>query len=193
MTSSRHHAVAPLIAIALWLPALTACQNTKAPEVIEIAQDGAPSGVEDQLRGINATLDALYESVSFGPGGECDWERIETLMMEGVVFVQPPARGAERKVMDLDGFFADFRSFIANSSVKETGFQEQITSRRTDLFGDVAHSYVIFEVRTDPDSPSPISRGLDSIQLIKMGERWVVSSITTAFERPGRPMPQRFL
>lgn len=152
----------------------------------------AIGGVAPGYSTIDGTLDALYAAVTFGPGGECDWDRLREIFFPGAIFIQPPQRGAKRKVIDLAGFFADWHEFFEGSTVCETGFVEKIAHRTTDHFGDIAHSYVVFEVRIDPDSPEPIGRGMDSIQLIRVDGRWWVNSIITEFERPGRPMPERF-
>ncbi len=142
---------------------------------------------------IDGTLETLYAAVSFGPGGECDWDRLREIFFPGAIFIQPPKRGEKRKVIDLEGFFADWHEFFANSTVRETGFVEKLAHRTTDHFGDIAHAYVVFEVRVDPDSPRPLARGMDSIQLVRVDDRWWVNSIITEFERPGRAMPERFV
>lgn len=166
-------------------PAVELVQGTPAP-----AQDQAESG---PFVTVDGTLDALYAAVSFGPGEEVDWERVREILMEGAIFVQPARPGEVRKVMDVEGFFADWREFIASTQVKTTGFNERIAQRTTDTFGDVAHSYVVFEARLDPASERPVARGLDSVQLVRSEGRWWVASITTEFERPQRPLPGRFL
>ena len=142
---------------------------------------------------IDGTIDALYESVSFGPGEECNWDRLRLILLPEAIFIQPAARGEKRKVIDIESFFADFREFIATSPAKDLGFHESIAARRTDRFGDVAHSYVIFEPRFDPKSEEALGRGLDSVQLIRIDGRWWVVSITTEFERGENVLPARFL
>lgn len=142
---------------------------------------------------VDQTLDALYGAVTFGPGGECDWEVLREVFLPDAIFSQPPPRGEQRRLMDLDGFFADFRDFIANSPVKQTGFSEAIAHRSSDQFGDIAHAYVIFEPRLGGLDAPVAGRGMDSVQLVRIDGRWWVASITTQFERPTTPLPKRFL
>jgi len=157
------------------------------------AQEAAVTGFPAEFKTVDGVIDTLYKSVSFGPGGECDWKMLEQIFFPGAIFIQPPKRGEKRKVIHLKGFFADFQDFIKNSDVKKTGFWESVTNRTTDEFGDVAHSYVIFEARVEKDSPNHVGRGMDSIQLIRVDGRWWVSSINTQFERANIKLPKRFL
>lgn len=145
----------------------------------------------EEVRTIDGVLDTLYRSVSFGPGEEGDWKLLRSLLIEDAVFVQPP-RGDVPRIWDTDEFVQDFKDFIASSPAKERGFHERIVARRTDTFGTIAHSYVVFESRFEEEG-EPVGRGLDSIQLVKHEGRWWVVSITTAFETPNQPLPKRFL
>ncbi len=104
---------------------------------------------------------------------------------------QSARAGEERRIIDLEGFFADFREFLAMPGVRQGGFTETIAHRRTDRFGDIAHCYLHFEAKLGGD-PRPAAHGLDSIQLVRVGKDWRVASITTEFERPDRRLPARF-
>ncbi|MBC8404377.1 MAG: hypothetical protein H8E15_04065 [Planctomycetes bacterium] len=182
-----------LIAIP-WLTQQSAQPTPTQQEPTAVAsQQAATIAFPAEFKTVDGVIDALYKSVSFGPGGECDWKMLEQIFFPGAVFIQPPKAGKKRKIIDLEGFFADFRAFIKESPVKKTGFWESVTNRTSDEFGDVAHSYVIFEARVEKDSPNHVGRGMDSIQLIRVDGRWWVSSINTQFERANIKLPKRFL
>jgi hypothetical protein len=169
------------------IAALCSCPQAEVKVVSRGSQ--APAQAVASIDGI---LDALYGAVSFGPGEEGDWELVRSLFIDGAVFVQPAPAGGKRTVWNTEEFIQDFKDFIATSRAKDEGFNERITHRRTDVFGTIAHAYVVFEGRYGPTVEAK-SRGLDSIQLVQDGGRWWVVSITTEFERPQRPLPGRFL
>lgn len=143
---------------------------------------------------IENVLTDLYKSVSFGPGDECDWERIRMLCHPDVVFYQPPLRGATNfRPYDLEGFIQLFKDDIERSNMKDSGFHERIGRHETTSFGRIAHSYVVFEIRMQPEAPNPLQRGVDSIQLALHDGRWWVTAINTDYEFTHQPIPERIL
>ncbi len=186
-----------LLSLPFILPGFTQepAPTQEAPVLADAAQEPQVAAkIPQQHKTPDGLIDALYECVSFGPGEECDYERMKTIFLPGCTFVMPPGRGEKRKIAHLEDFFADWRKFIAETKeVKEFGFDERIANRRTDQFGDIAHSYVVFEVRFDADSRFPLARGVDSMQMVRIDGRWWVTSINTQFVRPNTPLPRRFL
>ena len=144
---------------------------------------------------IENVLTDLYKSVSFGPGNECDWERLRLLCHPEVVFYQPPRRGSTAfTAYDLDAFIQFFKDDIERNDMGRTGFHERVGRHETTSFGRIAHSYVVFEIRLDPTAESPLQRGVDSVSLVLHEGRWWVSSIDTDYEFPGRQdIPDRIL
>jgi hypothetical protein len=144
-----------------------------------------------ETRAIELTLDALYDAFCFDAHEEPDWTALRRLVAEGAAFVAPIAEGTPPVAVDTDEFLADFREFIQSSALRETGFHERITHSRIDVFGTVAHAYVVFEGFV-PGGPTSL-RGLDSIQLVRDDQQWLVASFTTQYETTEAPLPARFL
>jgi hypothetical protein len=113
---------------------------------------------------IGAVLDEMYDMIS-GPAGPRDWSRQANCFL-------PQARQV-RTWVDEDGQpqmlamgLADYREnttpfFAANP------FYEVETSRRIDLFGNIAHVWSAYEARTSPDDADVERRGINSIQLFR--------------------------
>jgi hypothetical protein len=146
----------------------------------------------DEVLAIGHMLDELYESFCFDAGGEADWERMRSLFAEGAAFVGPIGDEQTPRAVRSEVFLSDFRTWILETDVGRTGLHERIVHARIDLFGKVAHAYVTFEGFVPPDSAAE-RRGVDSIQLVKDGERWLVASFTTQYAKDGAPLPARFL
>ena len=59
------------------------------------------------------------------------------------------------------------------------------------VFGNVAHAWSEYESpRRRPGRAGP--RGMNSVQLLKVGGQWKVLSITWDEERAGNPMARRY-
>ncbi len=168
-----------------WFPGLLA--------LVLVGCRAAPAGGPPpaETRAIQETLDALYVAFCFDAGGEADWDAMRALFAEGAAFVAPFGEDETPRAVGEERFVEDFREFIRGSPLRETGFHERITHARVDVFGGVAHAYVVFEGFV-PGEPAS-RRGLDSIQLVRAGERWLVASFTTQYEGEGNALPERFL
>lgn len=135
----------------------------------------------------------LYRAVSFRPGDTGDWERVRQLILPQASIGQPVRGQNNEDVLSLDGFIELFQREVVQFRMSEPGFREQIGGVTMEIFGNVAHAWVVFVVYAAWDADQPQGRGLDGIHLVRNGGRWWISSIATEFERPGRPIPEKYL
>ncbi len=174
----------PLLAVCLLAPGLTlGCLSARPTHPGPSAGERAP---------IAAMLEDLYATFCFDADDQADWEGMRAHFADGASFVAPIPAGGVPKAVDAQQFIADFQNWIATSEVGNTGLHERIVHLRIDVFGSVAHAFVTFEGFVPPD-PSATTRGLDSIQLVKSGTRWLLASFSTQYESEGSKLPQRFL
>jgi hypothetical protein len=146
----------------------------------------------DDRQAIERLLLELYAAVSFGPRGGPDWEKFGTLVRADAIFIQAERGETETRHMSLEEFREDWRSFMTSTSVGERGFRETLIRHQTAVFGNVAHSFVVFEPRVGSGDDRPLTLGVDSIQLVKDRGRWWIVSITTQFETRELKVPERF-
>ena len=74
----------------------------------------------------------------------------------------------------------------------EHGFFEHELSRKTDSYGAMTHIYTTYESRETKDG-KPIDRGINSMEFFYDGERWWCVEIYWDAERPGNPIPEKYL
>ncbi len=158
-----------LVVPALALTLLAACQTP--------ARGRAASPDHGPIR---STLDELYSAFCFDAGGEADWAAQRALFADGAAFVAPFGPGTTPRAVDAEQFLADFKQFIRTSPLRETGYHERITDMDIEAFGGIAHAFVTFEGFV-PGEPAD-RRGVDSIQLVRAGDTWLVASFTTQYE-----------
>lgn len=113
---------------------------------------------------IGAVIDEMYDMIS-GPAGPRDWGRQANCFLPGARQVRTwvdeqgnPAMLA----MSLDKYRENTTPFFAANP-----FYEVETSRRIDLFGNIAHVWSAYEARTSPDDADVERRGINSIQLFR--------------------------
>jgi hypothetical protein len=120
----------------------------------------------DDERAIGAVIDEMYDMIS-GPAGPRDWNRQANCFLPEARQVRTWVEGAKPAmlVMDPAQYRANVTPFFA-----ENPFYEVETSRRIDLFGNIAHVWSSYEARTSPDDEMPERRGINSIQLFRHPE-----------------------
>ena len=116
---------------------------------------------------IGRVIDEMYAMIS-GPAGPRDWSRQRNCFL-------PEARQVRTWVdeqgcpamlaMTLDEYAANTTPFFDAND-----FHEIETSRRIDLFGNIAHVWSGYEARNSLDDADPERRGINSIQLFRHPE-----------------------
>jgi hypothetical protein len=61
-----------------------------------------------------------------------------------------------------------------------------------DEYATRAHAFSTYESRRAPGE-KPFARGINSFQLVKLGDTWKVMTIFWDSERPANPIPEKYL
>ncbi len=138
-----------------------------------------------------AVLDALYATIS-GPAGEKrDWLRLRSLFAPDgrmVAMVEDRAGGMRPVVLKVDDYVQR-----AGGALERDGFFELEIGRQTQRFGDMAHVFSSYECKRARDDAEPFQRGINSVQLVKQGGRWLILQILWEQEADAGPIPPQFL
>jgi hypothetical protein len=141
------------------------------------------------VQSLDAMVAAIYDVIS-GPPGARDWNRFNSLFATDarLIAVRVPKEGKPTLVMMTPRDYAD----KAGSYFLEHGFFEHELSRKTDSFGAMTHIYTTYESRETKDG-KPIDRGINSMEFFYDGQRWWCVEIYWDAERPGNPIPGKYL
>ncbi|MBI4428981.1 MAG: GNAT family N-acetyltransferase [Ignavibacteriales bacterium] len=154
----------------------------------EVVLSGArPSDVES----IDAIVKALYECVTFEPLKKPDYERLRSLCHFRAKFI--PAKTTQDEpvsVLHIEEFISRSDNSARETRLDEKGSCEQEVGRKTDLFGNIAHVFSVYESRFSKSDALVRARGINSIQLVKDRGRWWILSIACDTERPENPIPK---
>lgn len=136
-------------------------------------------------------LSRLYEFISGPAGKKRPWDEMRTLFLDGarLRMVVRLEDGSEKlREWTLDEFARDAGEFYS-----QEGFWEREVSRRVECFGSIAHVFSTYESRVkDPDGP-PAMRGINSVQLIRGKDRWLITSVIFQTEQKEIPIPPEYL
>ena len=116
---------------------------------------------------IGAVIDEMYAMIS-GPAGPRDRSRQANCFLPEArqvrTFFDDQGR-PQMKSMTLDEYARDTAPYF-----EANPFYEVETSRRIDLFGNIAHVWSAYEARRSPEDAEPERRGINSIQLFRHPE-----------------------
>ena len=130
---------------------------------------------------IGAVIDEMYAMIS-GPKGPRDWSRQANCFHPDArqirTWVDEDGRPA-LTMMSLDDYARDTTPFFAAND-----FHEIETSRRIDVFGNMAHVWSGYEARSALGDAEPERRGINSIQLFRDPQRgWRIVAMIWDNER----------
>lgn len=150
-----------------------------------------PAANPADVRSIDAILAALYDVIS-GPAGPRNWDRFRSLFAPGARLLptrpKPGGTGADAIVLDVEGYIQRAGAFF-----QQNGFFEREVARRTEQWGNIAHAFSTYASYHAAGDTLPFSRGINSIQLLRDGDRWWVVTIYWDAERPGLSLPPHYL
>jgi len=150
-----------------------------------------PPAATADVASIDAIITALYDVIS-GPAGEArDWNRFRSLFTAGARLIptRPAATGGtDVRVLDPQGYIDR-----ARPALEGAGFFEREIGRVTEEFGSIAHVFSAYASFQSAGDSVPFQRGINSIQLVKDGDRWRIVTIMWDAERADVTIPDRYL
>lgn len=173
---------------------MTETVETKAARLVR--PDHADGALAEELGSPEAVVTALYAVIS-GPAEhelKRDWSRFRALVLPDARFMiarWPDDTGSpvdDLREWDVEGFITDATAFY-----ERDGFWEREIWGRTERYGNVAHRFSSYESRVGSEESDPVSRGINSFQLVRYGRRWWIASIVWDIEAPDRPIPDGYL
>ena len=133
----------------------------------------------------------LYELISGPADRERPWDEIESLFLPGAR-IRMGVVSEAGSVRSVDWSVEEFAREAAEY-YRQAGFWEREIARKTDRFGSIAHIFSTYESRVGEPESDPVARGINSVQLVRREGCWHIASIVFQVERPGTPIPDRYL
>jgi hypothetical protein len=151
-----------------------------------------PAAKPEDVQSVDAILAALYDVISGPKGKQRDWNRMRSLFIPDARLI--PSRidhdtqRADAIVLTIDGYIER-----SSGNMMANGFFEHSVHNVSEQFGNVVHVWSTYESRHNADDAKPFARGINSIQLLKSGDRYYIVNILWDAERPDNPIPTKYL
>ena len=131
----------------------------------------------------------MYDAISFEPGEMPDWDADRKIFAPEARLIRLSASSTES--FQLDEYMANVERMVRAGELPS--FHEIEIARREEVYGDIAHVWSTYEGRRSPSDPELITRGINSIQLVRREGRWRIVSMTWFREDEENPIPERYL
>lgn len=137
---------------------------------------------------IEELTNSLYSCISFRQGEKPDLARLKSLFIKEGMLIN---NNGDPLIFTIDQFVDAVGYQVSTGCLKS--FSEREVAERTEIFGKIAQRFSTYEARFDPDDPEPLTVGVNSIQFIKVGDSWRVSSLIWNDETEDRKVPERYI
>ena len=168
-----------------------ALAQTKPPVASIASHPDWPKAKAADVHSVDAILAALYDVIS-GPAGQPrDWDRFRSLFVPDarLIPVRHAKSGSGADVLPL----TPDRYIELSSHALSQGFFERGVHNTVNSFGDIVDVFSTYESRHAKADAKPFVRGVNSIQLLKDGDRYWVVTILWDDERSGAQLPAKYL
>jgi hypothetical protein len=119
---------------------------------------------------------------------EVDLDVIKRLFIPQALIVK--TCGSAPVIYTLNEFIEPRQKILTDGTLSR--FQEKAVSTQTEIFGDIAHSFVLYQ-KSGVLAGKPFDEtGMKTIQFIRTLEGWKISSLAWDDERAGLVVPEKY-
>jgi len=159
---------------------------------------GWPQPRTADVDSVDHILAALYDVISGAAHQPRDWNRMRSLFVPDARLVPVsivPGTPNPNTSPATDVVFLPIDGYIARAAPRfeSDGFFEHGVHNEIAQFGNIVSVFSTYESRHKTEDAAPFARGINSIQLLKDGGRYWIVQIYWDSERPGTPIPAKYL
>ncbi len=135
-------------------------------------QDTIPVNQSDQAL-IDQTITKVFEAICFEPGQPPNMPQLRDYFTEPGLLID--YNQEEPLILKVDDFIAHFNQQWQAGNIPS--LEDREIHQETHIYGRVAHRFSFYEARFNKSDEQPFAQGVNSIQLIKIGDQWRVTSM----------------
>lgn len=152
--------------------------------ILCVASSAHSASSDADLVGIDRTIRGVYDVISGPPGQKRDFERMRGMFAPNALL---------RVITPVGIRGGTLQEYIDNSGpiLEKEGFIELELGRRVEIYGNLASVWSAYDGRTV--SGNFHERGINSFQLVKVNDKWLVASILWQEEGKSFPLPKDLL
>ncbi|MCL5128094.1 hypothetical protein [Algibacter sp. L4_22] len=150
-----------------------------------------PIDYKKNVATVDDVIKTFYSVVSGEKGEKRDWKLFKFLFYPDAKLITA-GKNNDREFLVK---FMGSADYIKSSEkwMLSNGFIENEISRKTEIFGRMAHVFSTYETFNSKEEEEPNMRGINSIQLLNDGSRWWILNIYWTKEAWYNPIPSKYL
>mgnify|MGYP003576828775 FL=1 len=137
---------------------------------------------------INETVTMLYASISFNKGASPGVKKLKKLFVDGGKLINNS--NEQPVIYTVDSFIEAYTVQLQAGSIWL--LRELETHAVTEEFGRIAHRFSTYSLFIN-NQEVPLSKGINSIQLIKENNVWEVTSLVWDDQKEFLPIPEKYI
>ena len=144
---------------------------------------------QKELKQIDELTSVLYRSICFKIGTQPPVENLINLFIPTANMIRNDGEAPE--TMTVNDFIVSYKDRINDGTINS--FYEGELNHITEIFGKIAHRFSTYETKFDLLKDEPFAIGINSIQYIKIGKDWKISSIVWNNQTEKCVVPDKYL
>lgn len=133
-------------------------------------------------------MSRFFHAVSFEEGEQPGYGQLHDLFIDGAKLIKSSSDIPE--ISTVDQFIRPRQEMVDAGQL--TSFEEVEVAEITEIFGNVAHRFSIYEKRGTMSGDPIDGRGAISTQFVRTPHAWRMTSMVWDDERPGLVLPPRY-
>lgn len=125
-----------------------------------------------EIEAVNSIISKLFAAISFEKGSQPRMHKMKDLFIEGGLLINYNEENPQ--IFRVEEFIDHFHDLHKQGVI--SGLEDREVHHKTKVYDRIAHRYSFYEARVSVDE-EPFAVGINSIQLIKIGKEWKVSSM----------------
>jgi hypothetical protein len=179
----------------LFLSALTitasAQKGEEKGEKTEKGKTKKSSDYSENVATVDSTIKTFYKAISGKKGEKRDWTLFKFLFHADAKLITAGKNNDREFLVN----YMSAADYVKNTEkwMVTNGFIQKEISRKSEVFGKMAHVFSTYECFINDNMEAPEMRGINSIQLLNDGERWWIMNVYWTKESWLNPIPSQYL
>ncbi len=144
--------------------------------------------ISEKEKAINQVVKDAYALISFEKGTTLDYEALKAIFTPNATLYN--FRGDSLAFSNIDDFIAGFKASIDDGEM--IAFKEIELGGKTEYFGKIGHRISAYASYFD-GSEEIGEKGVNSFQVLKVNDKWLINSIIWDVEKNGQSIPKKYL
>ncbi len=138
---------------------------------------------------LDQTIEAVFKAICFLPGDPPNMRQIRPFFADQGIMIN--YNDEQPLILPVDQFISHFEAQVSAGILPS--LEDREVHSETKIYGRIAHRFSFYEARLTKDDAVPFAVGVNSIQLIRVGNDWKITSMAWNDDNDGDGFFKRVL